>query len=247
MLVRWSGPVLTVAGLAVVAALAVFSERTQTSWWVLNSALSPERILPLVGLGIATALMGARPVVFTVAAFLLGEVAGALIYDPYLALMAHVPGATTHAFLTAPFSLLIVGIVLVVSGRFRTWTIPLSALPVGALLAVVTKLTDPTLNDPRIALLGTVVALWVIVAVGLTGRLLRPAWFGIGARILGSWLVAIGLLLGGTAIAAKPPAALPQSLVVPDEGIGTGSYRSEPAPQMGRPRDSSPHDHKPMP
>ncbi|TPK73587.1 hypothetical protein FJ930_10080 [Mesorhizobium sp. B2-4-15] len=232
-----------------IAALAASSERTQTSWWILNSALSPERILPLVGLGVATALVGVRLRVLTLATFLLGEVVGALVYDRYLALMAGVPGATTHAFLTAPFSMLIIGIALIVSGRFRGWTIAVAAAPIGAFFAVVIKLTDPTVNDPRIPLFGTIIALWVIVAIGLTGRIFRPAWYAIGARILGSWLVAIGLLLGGAAIATKPPAAIPQTSEAPSNGSSPGKYRYEPpAPQFTRPRDPLKQDtHKSIP
>ncbi|MBZ9796411.1 hypothetical protein [Mesorhizobium sp. ES1-4] len=233
-----------------IGVLATSTERTQTSWWILNSALSPERVLPLVGLGLATALISLRLGVFTLAAFLSGEVVGALLYDRFLGVMAGVRGATTHAFLTAPLSMLIIGVVLVASGRFRTWTIPVAACLIGALLAVVTKLTDPTLNDLRIPLSGTIIALWIIVAVGLIGRIFPPAWFMIGARILGSWLVAIGLLLGGTAIATKPPPPLPQpSAAAPADGLPTGKYRYErPVQQFTRPRDPlNQGEHKLMP
>lgn len=241
---------MAVAGVAMIGVLATSSERTQTTWWILNSALSPERVLPLVGLGLATALVSVRLGVLTLVALLLGEVVGALLYDRFLGVMAGVRGATTHAFLTAPFSMLIIGVVLVVSGRFRTWTIPAAALLIGALLAVVTKLTDPTLNDLRIPLSGTIIALWIIVAVGLIGRIFPPAWYTIGVRILGSWLVAIGLLLGGTAIATKPPTAMPQpSAAAPADGLGIGRYRYEPpVQQFTRPRDPLKQgEHKLMP
>jgi hypothetical protein len=51
------------------------------------------------------------------------------------------------------------------------------------------------------------VAFWIVAAVSLTLRAFRRDWFAIFGRILGSWLLAIGILYGGVSL--LPPRAAP--------------------------------------
>src|SRR6202011_344401 len=58
--------------------------------------------------------------------------------------------------------------------------------------------------------------LWIAITPALFFRSLRGSWTRIFARIFGSWLIAVGILLGGVRlIAAKPAAqALPPPTMV---------------------------------
>jgi hypothetical protein len=211
-----------------------------TSWWVLNSGLSPERVMPLAGLGVAIALVRARHAVVASMTFLLGVALGMFFRDQYLALMTDVPGAATHLFLTGPFSTVAAGLLLVIPARARLWILPFAAMLIGAMLGVATMLTDPTLPDPAIPLIAALIALWIMAVIGLIGHAFWLGWFPIAARILGSWLIAIGLLLGGTAIATKPPAPLPPPPQAPlDDGPAKTRHFETPIPEFDRPRDHS--------
>jgi len=233
---------LALAGAAAICALALEtrSERTVTSWWILNSGLSPERVVPLAGLGVAIALARGRHIVVALVTFFLGVALGMLFRDRYLALMAGVPGATTHLFLTGPLSALAAGLLLIMPARLRPWVLPFVAVLIGAMLGVATTLTDPTLNDPAISLIAILIALWILAVIGLSGQAFWRAWFAIAARILGSWLVAIGLLLGGAVVATRPPVLAPLPPQAPLTDGGTNARRFETQfPQVNRPRDLS--------
>jgi hypothetical protein len=91
---------------------------------------------------------------------------------------------------------------------------------------------------------GIAFAFWIVAAVCLTVRAFRQPWFDIPGRILGSWLIAIGLLYGGASLVPRrTPAAPPRPLQAPpgslDSLIGPGA--STTIPDL-RP---SPRDHQP--
>ncbi|MGX8010947.1 hypothetical protein ACVDG8_019305 [Mesorhizobium sp. ORM8.1] len=237
---RWSGPLLAFVGVAAICALVLKTraDRSVTEWWILNNGLSAERIMPLAGLGVAVALARGRHVVVALATFLLGVVLGIVFRDWYLALMADIPGVTTHLYLTGPVSALAAGLPLILPARARLWIFPVAAMLIGAMLGVATTLTDPTLHDPAISMIATLIALWILAAIGLSGHAFWHGWFPIAARILGSWLIAIGLLLGGAAIAAKPPVLAP--LPPPPPLTEGGANRFEPPfPGVNRQGDRS--------
>jgi hypothetical protein len=77
------------------------------------------------------------------------------------------------------------------------------------MLALAIALTDPDLDDAVIPLTGVTVAFWVVVTVALTVRAFRRGWFVVAGRILGSWLIAGGLLYGGASLVPRP--SLPPS------------------------------------
>ncbi|KAA3447389.1 hypothetical protein C7I87_27820 [Mesorhizobium sp. SARCC-RB16n] len=190
----------------------------------------------------AIALVRGRHVVVAPVTFLLGVVLGMLFRDRYLALMAGVPGATTHLFLTGPVSALAAGMLLLMPARARPWFLPLVAVLIGAMLGVATTLTDPTLNDPAISLIAILIALWILAVIGLSGQAFWRGWFPIAARILGSWLIVIGLLVGGAAVATRPPVLAPlpprEPLPLPEGGANARRFET-PFPQVNRPRDLS--------
>ena len=209
---KWSGPGLTALGLLGAAAIArsPAAGRSTLTWWILSSALAPERVLPLVGLGVALALVGRR---YSLAALALfgGSVAVGFVSKHWLlSALEAIPRATSHHFLTGPISSVTVGVALVLpTARLRSWFLLIAAAVAGTMLAIAIEVTDPSLDDITIPLAGVVVGFWIIAAVSLTVTAFRRTWFPIPARILGSWLVAIGLLYGGASLIPKQKTAFP--------------------------------------
>jgi hypothetical protein len=223
---KWSGPALATLGLLGAAAIALppTAGRSTLTWWILWSALAPERVLPLVGLGVALALVDRR---YSLGAFVLfggGVAFGFFGQDWLLSALQAIPRATSHHFLTGPISSVTVGVALVLPGaRLRSWFLLVAAVVAGSMLAVAIEVTDPSLHDVAIPLAGVAVGFWIIAAVSLTARAFHHAWFPIPARILGSWLIAIGLLYGGASLIPKqrsafPPPAEPTLNIIPAPG-----------------------------
>ena len=124
-----------------------------------------------------------------------------------LRILDAVPQAATHLFLTGPISYLAAGAALACGDRLRPYFAPIAAAILGAMLALAIKLTDPSLHEPAYTWTPMLIACWIVAAVALTLRAFRRGWFSIFGRILGSWLVAIGLLYGGASLVPKRPAA----------------------------------------
>jgi hypothetical protein len=216
---RWSGPALAGLGILAIAAAALVGNANPLARWMLTETLAPARVLPLVGLGAVFALIGLRALAAALALFALGIVAGIAGQDRLLAMLDLVPRAATHLFFTGPISYLAAGAALVAGARWRDWLTPVAALIVGAMLALTIKLTDPSLHEPAYTWTPVLIAFWIVAAVTLTLRAFRRGWFSIFGRILGSWLLAIGLLYGGASLvppkrqppppAVQPPPDLP--------------------------------------
>lgn len=203
------------AGLALLclAAIALLpaAHESPLGRWVLSETLTPARVLPLIGLGAVFGLAGARVFGAALVLFSLGILAGFVAQDRLLRILDVVPQAATHLFLTGPISYLAAGAALAAGTSLRRWLTPVAALIVGAMLALVIKMTDPSLHEPAYTWTPLLIAYWTVIAVALTLRAFWRGWFPIFGRILGSWLLAIGLLYGGAALMPKrePPPALP--------------------------------------
>jgi hypothetical protein len=127
-----------------------------------------------------------------------------------LSALEAIPRATSHHFLTGPISSVTVGVALVLpAARLRSWFLLIAAAVAGSMLAIAIEVTDPSLDDVAIPLAGVVVGFWIVAAISLTVRAFRRTWFSIPARILGSRLVAIGLLYGGASLIPKQKSAFP--------------------------------------
>jgi hypothetical protein len=176
----------------------------------LSSALAPERVLPLVGLGVALALGSPRYSLGALALFGDGVALGFFSKDWLLSVLEAIPRATSHHFLTGPISSVAIGVALVLpAARLRSWFLLIAAAVAGTMLAIAIEVTDPSLDDIAIPLAGVVVGFWIVAAISLTVWAFRRTWFAIPARILGSWLVAIGLLYGGASLIPKQKSAFP--------------------------------------
>jgi hypothetical protein len=203
---RWFGPLLALPGLLGIALIAwqAPGERTMIAGWILASALSIERVLPLLGLGLAVSLLGRRQSWAACAIFLLGAAIGFKLRPWFMAALSGVPQAPDHLFLTGPLSNMAVGLLLIVPQWTRKWLFAPVAAVVGAMLAVAIALTDPTVNEFLVPCLGVTMGVWIVSAIALTISAIRHPWFSIAARIAGSWLLAAGLLYGSASLIPRP-------------------------------------------
>lgn len=215
---KWSGPILAGLGLCGIAAIALLPAMKENplARWILTETLAPARVLPLIGLGAAFALVGRRVLGTGGVLFGLGLAGGLFAEDRLLAVLDAVPQASTHLFLTGPISYFVVGAALASGERLRGFLAPTAALILGAMVALAIKLTDPSLHAPAYTWTPVLVACWVVAAMAMTLRANRRGWFSIFGRILGSWLVAIGLLYGGASILPKRQPALPPPMAIPE-------------------------------
>ncbi len=216
---HWIGPGLGLLGTLVIVFLEQQppGSRTLVSWWILERALSVEKALPLVGFGTALALLSRIQAGVAIALFLLGAALGFEFHHRFVTMMEFLPNAADHMFLTGPISLIAAGLLLLLPAPLRSWLAPAAALVVGAMLAQMISLTDPTINDWSVSAIGVGLSLWVMTTTLLCVRSFYRSWFPIGLRIVGSWLLAIGLLYGGTAFVARPalPSLSDENLMAP--------------------------------
>ena len=212
-------------GLIALAAIALLpaAKESPLGRWILAETLAPARVLPLIGLGAAFALVGKRSLGAAIVLFGLGIAAGLVAEDRLLRFLDAVPRAATHLFLVGPISYLAAGAALIASGRLRSCLTPAAALTVGAMLALAIKLTDPSLHVPTYTWTPILIACWIVAAVALTLRAFRRGWFSIFGRILGSWLVAIGLLYGGASLMPQRQPQ-PPPMVTPPENTAPPNF-----------------------
>jgi hypothetical protein len=202
---QWTGPALCALGVAASVAMIVHNapNRTLFESGALSVVWAPYRLLPLAGLGLALGL----------ARFLGGAVSGLLfglglalgfIEQAWLIPAIMKGSATTRPFLLIEsLACLGAGTVLVLPRWFCRWLLAPAAALMGTMTALGIVLADPSFHDPNFPRGGIVAAIWLIAAVGLTVRALDRPWLKIAARIFGSWLIAIGLMLGTAALVQR--------------------------------------------
>jgi hypothetical protein len=247
MLKAWGGPALAAIGAVVLAAVEFLPASAQSTlaWWIATSALAPVRVLPLLGLGVALALVDFYLCAVSLLLFGCGIAIGLVTQDRFVAALAALPQAASHDFLTGPISCLAIGLALAAGYGLRRWLLPIAALIAGAMLVFAIRVTDPSLHNWRIPLAGITIALWIVAAITLIVRAFRRDWFTIPARIVGSWLIAIGLLYGGASLMPRrsvqpppPPPATPQAAPPGFEREIPGIIAPEQGPTPGVPPDT---------
>ena len=225
---KWSGPALLALGLLAIAAIALLARESLFARWILNDVFAPERVLPLIGLGAAGGLVGAPAAGAMLVLFGLGIAAGSVGQDWLLWVLYNVPEGPTHLFLAGPISYLVIGLALVPGMRLLPWLLPIAAIVAGAMLSLAIMLTDPSLHDPAFTWTPVLAAFWIVAAMSLTLHAFRRGWFAIFGRILGSWLIAIGLLYGGAALAPIVKPAPPPTNTMQESTRGAEMNRTIP-------------------
>ncbi len=163
---------------------------------VLHFLLSPEDLVPALGLALLAGLRGAgqgRRILFVLpAAWLAGGLAGLASAS-----------STMNPFLAAAWFVL-VGVLVAVDARLPDrWTAILAAL-----LGLHHGWTNGSGMGPAgeavVALLGLAGSVFVVVALGSARVVsLRKGWTRIAVRVVGSWIAASGLLLLGWAVRGR--------------------------------------------
>jgi hypothetical protein len=208
----WSGPVLAVLFVLGVLALVLLAAASPLARWLLGGVMTPERMLPPLGLGLLFGLIGTRALIAAVVFFALGIAAGLLAEDRLLWLLDTLPRAPMQMFYTGPLAFLTLGGALIAGEKVRPWLAPPAALIAAAMLTLIVRMTDPSLREPAYTFTPLLIAAWLAATVALMSRAFGRRWLTIFARIFGSWLLAIGLLYGGVGLLEKPLAAPPPSL-----------------------------------
>jgi len=197
--------------------------------------LAYERALALLGIGLA--LAGQAAVVrsaslLTLAAGIVGGIAGE-------ADLANSAWVADHLFVLAlpgPIACVIAGLALALPLIVQQWALPILAAGFGFLIGVAIGLAAPAGYTVGFAAGGALGGLWIAVTPALLFPPVRVGWARILVRILGSWLIAIGIMLGGTRLIAarptpdtlqlqQPPTSPP--MILPRHGTG-GEFRQEP-------------------
>ncbi|RYC15330.1 hypothetical protein [Ciceribacter ferrooxidans] len=181
-------------------------------------------VLAMLGLAVAAAVApGAREMRIIFATFLVVLVAMLSFFDPiFRGIMASPLGEVLY--LVAPAAVISTGAALWVPGR---WAGPAAA--VAAAIVAFSFSLFVGLDDLGIGILdfttGTVLcALWLVVAPALLLRQFRGPWLVIPSRIVGSWLVVIGIIVLGSLYMPQPENVAPPpppgdlQLVIPEDG-----------------------------
>ncbi|HTO84062.1 MAG TPA: hypothetical protein VMQ73_17615, partial [Methylomirabilota bacterium] len=125
------------------------------------------------------------------------------------------PDSTWRLGFIGPLACVAAGLVLAPGPLLRVVLAPLAAAFCGAALGFLIAFHDPSLGDPRFAIGAAAAGLCVMAAPVVVLPWFGRGWLRIGGRILASWLIAIGLLLGGSKYVAQQRAAQPLATAPP--------------------------------
>jgi hypothetical protein len=196
-------------------ALAPVAPESPLLWWIKNSVLTLERLLPLFCLGAAFGIVSVRVHVVAFALFVIGICFGFLSQNWLLGLLIKIPQAPMHHFLTGPIATITIGLALIAGARLRPIILPAVAFIAGSATSLAIVVSDPSLHNPTNAIVGISIVFWIVGSVSLTVRPFRRPWFNVFAPILGSWLIAIGALYGAAALIPKRSVPLMEPMPTP--------------------------------
>jgi hypothetical protein len=181
-------------------------------------------VLAMLGLAVACAMTetarGFRAITGTFLAVLLVML---FFFDPIFALIMKTPLGDT-LYLVAPTAVILTGASLWLNGVWRERAAMLSAGVVAFSFSLFIGLDDLGVGIVDFASGAVFCAIWLVLAPALLLRQFRGPWLNIPARIVGSWLVVIGIIVLGSLYVPMPveAPALPDSsvmeLVVPEDG-----------------------------
>ncbi|WP_159947141.1 hypothetical protein [Rhizobium sp. 18065] len=225
---RWS-LALFMAGVIIVAlALSIPHEFAFFELGFLFTLSIYDLVLAMLGISVAVGMAGSRREIYLIVACFLGVMAPMMLaFDPIFHAILQSPLGET-LFLIAPIAVMLAGVVLWLPARARRIGAPLAAGVVGFSLSLFIGLDDFGIGIQEFTLTAVLGALWILLAPGLLLRNFRGPWLTIPARIIGSWLVVIGIIvmvslyvpLGNDAPALADPS-------MPDNGENGGQNGSQ--------------------
>lgn len=151
--------------------------------------------LAMLGLALGAAMAETRRDFLAVVGIFLGVLAVMLtFFDPIFRLILSSPLGEV-LYLIAPAAVISTGGALWLTGRWRQWAVMLAAAAVAFSFSLFVGLDDLGVGLVDFAF-GTVLsALWLVLAPALMLRHFRGPWLKIPSRIVGSWLIVIGVIV----------------------------------------------------
>jgi hypothetical protein len=175
-------------------------------------------VLAMLGLSVAIGMAERRGDVVIILFAFLGVIAPMLLFfDPIFSAILQSP-LGHELFLIAPIAVMLSGVVLWLPGRFRRYAAPVAAAVVGFSFSLFIGLDDFGIGIQEFAFAAVLGALWILAVPGLMLRPFRGAWLTIPARIIGSWLMVIGVIVTVSLYVPFSPAAPP----LPDPSLQDG-------------------------
>jgi hypothetical protein len=200
---RWLAPACLLIG-AVLMLVALFrsaADRGPVDDGIVYTVATYDQALPLIGLGIGLAQLALRQKLLVCLFFAAGVLAGTA-REGWLLSAALAPGSAGHLVFVGPASCVAVGLALLPPSRVRAWAMPVIAVLLGAAFGFLIALNDPASTHGRFAWSAACAGLWLVAAPPLLVWWPRRSWLAIGSRVFASWLIAIGVMLGGSKFVA---------------------------------------------
>lgn len=179
-------------------------------------------VLAMLGLSVAIGMAERRADGVAIPLAFLGVIAPMLLFfDPIFSAILQSP-LGHELFLIAPLAVMLSGLVLWLPGSVRRSIAPLAAAIVGFSLSLFIGLDDFGIGIKEFALAAVIGAVWILVVPGLMLRPFRGAWLTIPARIIGSWLMVIAVIVTVSLYVPLQPDAPPLiDPSLPDGGVST--------------------------
>jgi len=182
------------------------AERVPFEDGLLAAVFAYERVLALLGLGLALARPTAVVRWSSIIVLAVG-IAGGIAEEGHFANSALVADHLFVLALPGPVACAIAGLALALPRILQTWLLPVFAAPLGFLVGIATGLAAPASDVLAFSAGGALGELWIAATPALLFQSLQGPWARIFTRILGSWLIAVGVLLGAVRLIAAKPAA----------------------------------------
>ena len=165
--------------------------------------------LAVFGLGAALSLASRQAAGSGVLLFAAGLLVGWAVKDRVLAALVQHPGMFEHTAFVGPVSCVLSGVALAVPGSRRGAVAPVVAAPVGLAIGFVAALNDPTLGESPFFAGAAMAAFWLLLAPLALLPSLDATYVATGGRVLASWLIAVGLMLGAAEAVGERSAPAP--------------------------------------
>lgn len=175
---------------------------------LLSAVLAYERAFAELGLGLALARRSwlGRWSGFLVAA---AGIAAGVAFENTIADSNFVAGHLYVLKLPGPLVCAIAGLALALPLTLQSWILPLLAAVSGVLIGLAIGLAAPAGGEIAFAIGAGLGGLWIAALPALLFPPIQSGWARILTRIVGSWLIAIGVMLGTLQIITARPKLAP--------------------------------------